>query len=269
MKEWMDVLDIELLFDIDTATGKPKVNLNPRVADDGINTILYSNTAGLMTAYSIISSCDMNLSYTKGIDIEISNMVNWYKDTNSSISSNQFSFYTTFLHELGHALNLRHTLNLSDLMDPGISSGEIKQLDANAIAGGKHSVKISSDTNIQWMECDMETGLKSLNFENDFCQMVSSPIINVHCTHTTPNAIKVEWDAVNGASSYLLEYSLSPDFYPLIGSFTLPFGTYMQLVTGLTPSTEYYFRVKAGSLSGGLGTALLKNGLPPTNPSPL
>ena len=63
---------------------------------------------------------------------------------------------------------------------------------------------------------------------------------------TTPsnNSINFSWGAVTNATAYDVEYSTSPSFSPLLGSFNNLTGT-SQNITGLSVGTLYYIRVEA------------------------
>ena len=97
------------------------------VLNDTINYITFSNLGvdplnnSPVLAYT--SNYTQNCTNTKiaktEIDLEISDIVNWFCDTliGNSVPSGQRDIYAVMLHELGHAHNLNHVINPSSIMN--------------------------------------------------------------------------------------------------------------------------------------------------------
>jgi hypothetical protein len=72
-------------------------------------------------------------------------------------------------------------------------------------------------------------------------------------TNQQSNSFKANWQAAQGATSYLLDVSLaSTNFSPSLPNYTnkpIPLGT-SDIVSNLSPSTEYRYRVRAVNASG-------------------
>jgi hypothetical protein len=72
-------------------------------------------------------------------------------------------------------------------------------------------------------------------------------------TNQQSNSFKANWQPAQGASSYLLDVSLaSTNFNPSLPNYTdrpIPFGT-AEIVSNLSSSTEYRYRIKAVNASG-------------------
>ncbi|MFT4124247.1 MAG: endonuclease/exonuclease/phosphatase family protein [Microbacteriaceae bacterium] len=60
---------------------------------------------------------------------------------------------------------------------------------------------------------------------------------------TSTSGATISWQAVDGATSYLIEWSTSADFTSIAGSDTVPESYLRSSVYGLTTGTEYFFRV--------------------------
>lgn len=77
---------------------------------------------------------------------------------------------------------------------------------------------------------------------------VANPASNVGSTSFTAN-----WGSVGGASGYSLDVSTGNDFATIVSNFSV--SSTSQLVTGLTPGTTYYYRVRDYSNTSGLSSA--------------
>ena len=263
LRDWSVALDIQLEFDT-TISGNPIINtdLNPWAADK-IHTISYTSTDNLGEPISLMTTCPHNssrtpvypsaLEYVRDFDIGILNRGDWHKDTNNP-GSNQYDFYTTILHELGHVIGLKHVANAGDLMTTVQDRGVKESLNANVLEGGRHIVSMSSDTTIKWkfFESEGDT-IKVLNSVSTDCRIASLSWINTSCSSIFYDAIQVIWDNVPGATGYYLEYSSDSNFSSIHGSYYLAYNITSQAVTGLPQETTYYFRVIAYNQSSDLG----------------
>jgi len=83
--------------------------------------------------------------------------------------------------------------------------------------------------------------------------LIPATPIGIDATNQQANSFKVNWQAAQGATSYLLDVSLaSSNFNPSLSSYTdkpITLGT-SEIVSGLTPNTEYRYRVKAVNGAG-------------------
>ena len=272
MKDWTLALDSRLLLELETdASGKPITNPKPADTTDGIGTISYKcgstlpGLIALMTAYFNTQVPCGSRTYYKDNNIDVCNdSVNWFMDTIGSVPPPlYYSFYTAIMHEIGHILGLEHVIDPNGLMKTMSSKGVFVPLDTNAIAGVKKIIELSSADSVYWGNCDWNN-VERLNSVNPFCNAV----INVRCTIVSPTEIKVDWDSVPGTMFYWLEYSTDSTFSSVLGKYTLPPGTLFKNFIGLTPGVKYFFRLKAGSTSGGLGTGTTSMGLPESAPIP-
>jgi hypothetical protein len=80
---------------------------------------------------------------------------------------------------------------------------------------------------------------------------VAEPSIpqNIQCTNISSTEVAVEWDTVQNATHYIVEYSENANFSPNISD-TLPYGTTSKNFTNLTPGMQHYFRVIARNSAG-------------------
>lgn len=88
------------------------------------------------------SSCNAlnvygDVYYLREFDIAFNNKWNWYWGT-GTIGANQYDFYSTILHELGHAHLIDHTVDSTKCMTPFTDIGEsLRTLQFEAIAAGE------------------------------------------------------------------------------------------------------------------------------------
>lgn len=85
-----------------------------------------------------------------------------------------------------------------------------------------------------------------------------STVVTTHTTISTPTAIagsgattgtiQANWNAVVGATEYLLDVSDNPTFSTYVGTyndFIIPGGLTSHVIAGLSPGTNYHYRLKA------------------------
>ena len=70
------------------------------------------------------------------------------------------------------------------------------------------------------------------------------------CLSDSLNSVTVEWESRQNAATYVLEYSLAPDFSTIIGADTLPYNTTSYFFTERAAGTTYYFRIVAYNSAG-------------------
>jgi len=118
------------------------------------------------------------------------------------------------------------------------------------------------------------SSLTSASYEVDYVRVyqlaeatITAPVAPAAPTFSfvTSTGFTVNWVAVSGASSYRLDVSTSSTFATFVTQDLTVSGT-SQAITGLTPSTTYYARVRAVN-SGGTTSASSSNGTQATTVS--
>ena len=107
---------------------------------DGINLVRLANAgelpAGVLgITYSYFSSCSPGKWYTSELDMTFRDTALWSYSRNAA-SLGKWDFYSVALHELGHALQLTHVINPTQLMHFSIPKGVRKgTIDSDAVLG--------------------------------------------------------------------------------------------------------------------------------------
>jgi endonuclease I/phosphodiesterase/alkaline phosphatase D-like protein len=85
---------------------------------------------------------------------------------------------------------------------------------------------------------------------------IPSAPISTSATGITTNSFTANWEASSGATSYRLDVALDVAFTSILGSYNnLSVSSTTQSVTGLTASTDYYYRVRAVNTYGTSGNS--------------
>ena len=121
LRDWTCATGIHWLLGADTAL------IGNAVLNDSINYITFSSlgvdplngsTVLAYTSNYAVNCINTKIAHTE-IDLEISDIVNWFCETlvNNSVPSGQRDVYAVILHELGHAHNLNHVINSNSIMN--------------------------------------------------------------------------------------------------------------------------------------------------------
>jgi phosphodiesterase/alkaline phosphatase D-like protein len=79
-------------------------------------------------------------------------------------------------------------------------------------------------------------------------------------TNITDQGFEVNWNVVSGATSYRVDISTEEDFSSYISGYqNKTVATNSEIVTGLTPETTYYVRVRAVNISGTSSNSVSQN----------
>lgn len=136
-------------------------NLNP-VQNDGICTFYKLGHAAFQSlpttsdstigiTYSEGSGCydqslgTVQLLQIQDIDIAFDSSINWFMDTvNTTVPSMTTDLLSVLIHEVGHGVQLGHTLNAGDVMLPSTTVGQVgRSLSLNDLEGGAYMVSLS------------------------------------------------------------------------------------------------------------------------------
>ena len=267
MLDWSAALGVEVELAVDE-TGNPVVNPNAAWSKDNINTISYTCMGAppdniLLGAMGVsghshnLKMCQQNigLAYYTEFDIGICNNpvgFTWHKNPNTSPNSSQACFYTAFLHELGHVLHLRHVANSGELMKTVLNPGEKITLTSGAQyakEGALRTVNLSRNASINWGGCAGDN-LEVLNSSGGACAQIPLNPTNFRAVPVLPDTIKLYWNKVFNAKQYILQYSTSPTFSPVLGTKTLLQHTTSSSYSGLAQGQVYYFRIKSKNATG-------------------
>lgn len=117
LNEWSCNLNIDLKLGADISAGAAHDSQNV-IYINGAMTPGMRTDVSILTCGSRIGAVDLESSTYVDIDIAINSGVFWHYESDfSSVPNGKYDFYAAFLHELGHALGLRHVNhNSSDLM---------------------------------------------------------------------------------------------------------------------------------------------------------
>ena len=115
---------------------------------DQTNNVRFANSGELETGVLAVTrnywtNCNSATAYTVEIDMSFDPDKNWY--TGSSLPSfNQYDIESVSVHELGHAHQLGHVINIADFMHATLGPGSTKRnLIDNDIEGGLYVMKKS------------------------------------------------------------------------------------------------------------------------------
>jgi len=96
----------------------------------------------------------------------------------------------------------------------------------------------------------LNTCFSSVNAALNTITIPETPVLSA-ATNVTGAGFTVNWSAVSGASEYLLDVATANDFSVMLTGYdALSVNGTSQAVTGLNPTTQYYFRVRAVNASG-------------------
>jgi hypothetical protein len=149
---------------------------NP-VMNDGVSYVFFGSTPLLAGTQPFTEYCSTDVTSLKEADMVFNNNLSPYSfayDTNTThnIPANQYDFYETCTHELGHYLGLEHNVSTSDLMYPYETTGNSSSIRKHLVVstapadGGtysfNHSVIVLSNPANCWVA--MTTGKCSSPF---------------------------------------------------------------------------------------------------------
>lgn len=140
------------LAPLDTPTSAPFTTTTNVDNGDGQNVLAWGNidNAGGVLGYlrSYYRACSWSATqpwdwYVNEMDMRIDNSENWYVGPGSP-SPTQMDLYSVILHELGHAIQLAHVNQSSDLMYYALAPGQTKRtLNSFNIEAGSYEVNNS------------------------------------------------------------------------------------------------------------------------------
>ncbi|MEQ9064996.1 MAG: matrixin family metalloprotease [Vicingaceae bacterium] len=155
-------------------------------SQDQTNNVRFADSGELETGVLAItrnywSNCDVNTAYTVEIDLSYDPDKAWNYGSNFP-SFNQYDIESISVHELGHAHQLGHVVNISDFMHATIGPGTSKRsLIDNNTEAGLHVMKLSvvkkqcgPDEMIGISNCVIPVGLEE-NQDNDEFSVYPNP----------------------------------------------------------------------------------------------
>lgn len=123
-------------------TISPTTSTSTSIADDGTNLVTFATLgAGVLAECTNYYSGAYNsnnelIVIVTGYDVGIKSSVNW-NYTSSAPSASQYDFESTILHELGHASQLHHVIDASELMHWFATVGsQFRIITSGAMIGG-------------------------------------------------------------------------------------------------------------------------------------
>ncbi|WP_010521313.1 fibronectin type III domain-containing protein [Aquimarina agarivorans] len=285
---WSNHLNIDLSLEKTSNNRPATIVANSANTEDGFNSIAYdinkvdnirfmaTGTHNNETNYNY--SCGSNNHYgQKEADIRINQTLNWKFNITGNISSG-FDFYGAILHEIGHAIGLRHVLEEKDLMhptqllSPTVAQRKTLTTGRGMAARGARDI-ITQSKATQW-SCGAE--VETLSSDTTNCTNIKPNIpSNLVATTVSKSSIRLTWTKISNATNYRVEFSTHPTTgFTLLANPTSTSYTH----TGLVAGRAYYYKIKAINASGDssftstvTATTLFNGGgaapKAPTNPS--
>lgn len=179
-------------------------------------------------------------TYTITIDNSwtLSNGSSWDYDLPEVTTINGHDFYGSFVHELGHVLQLGHVNTASDLMCYTNSGSGRQHLTSDDLNGAKYIVDQSTNT-LGWLHAATTAPCPS-----------SIPPIGLHATNVQSNEIDLQWtDITTGANAiYPMKYVIARVDNPFLG--TIVTNTTSFIDYSVSPATTYSYFIVASRLDG-------------------
>lgn len=132
------------------------------------------------------------------------------------------------------------------------NSAEIVNLAAGGVGAFNHTWNgLSPNTSYSYFARGTNSGGTGNGTPQSFLTLPADPAANAY-TNLTPTKVTANWNAsFNGANYYEVQISTVSNFASVVSTQT-PVGTSCNF-TGLSPETDYYYRVRAWNASGASG----------------
>jgi YD repeat-containing protein len=146
----------------------------------------------------------------------------------------------------GSSYSIRYKLSGIGSYQFGCSSGATSCSISNLIVDRFYDIWVTASR-----DCDNSGISTSESIQSSTIKWIALPApANPSAGNITANSFTASWVGVSGATGYRIDVASNPSFSTGIVYNNLAVSTTSQVVSGLTPNTTYYFRIRAVSASG-------------------
>ena len=244
------------------------------VASDNINIVRFADEGELPTG--VLGRCETqsrlcgtnnNVNYVTGLDISFRRTSSWNFRSGQIPDISQHDFESVALHELGHAHELNHVIDETDIMHYSIPQGKVRRsFTANNLEGSEYIMRQAITSN----SCGPNS-MSRVALAISCSPIPIQPTNQSKFTVSAGNAIQFSWTQITGAVSYNLQITNGTSFSGGSGSFFLDtniYGNSTSVLLNRFPNTKHFWKVRANyatstsDFSGALDFTV--QGSPPT-----